>query len=551
MDSADVIVIGGGPAGTTAATYLAMRGHDVLLLEKETGPRHRIGESLLPSMMPILDDFGLVERVEALGFPRKTGGTFVWGKSREPWDVLFGNNPFLPFPHAYHVDRAVFDEVLLDHAKTTGVRVRRGEAAAGPLVGDDGRVAGVKIAGSGEEVRARFVVDASGPSAVLGKKLTTRLYDEKMRQVAFYRYYRDVEGPKGVREGHVLIETNPWGWIWYIPLTGALGDASLGLVTGQEFKDEYRELGPAAFFDRALAQAPFIQELLGPDARAVSETSAITDWAYTCEQTAGPGWYLAGDAAAFLDPLLSTGVTMAMLAGYSASVCIHTTLTDPARDQAAIDFYAGNYRRMYEVTRDFLHYFYAGNQIASRDEIFWRARQTLQFSESVGAAQAFCFLVNTIPANPHPALRKQIHMYQQFMAELEHPLDAMAGDEGFREQFDEDVPLRTFAELDDGTVPVPNGELESSFTIDADSHTLRAVRGITYDQQRPVFSSTSSWLLGRNLHALDDDACALIEAMDGARTWGEVVEAAGGDRERCTSLLRGLCDENLVLLKAS
>ena len=85
----EVVVIGGGPAGATAATYLAMQGHSVLLLERESGPRHRVGESLLPSMMPILEDFGLIEEVEALGFKRKTGGTFIWGKSREPWDVLF------------------------------------------------------------------------------------------------------------------------------------------------------------------------------------------------------------------------------------------------------------------------------------------------------------------------------------------------------------------------------------------------------------------------------------------------------------------------------
>ena len=165
----DVIVIGGGPAGATAATYLTMDQRRVLLLEKAHFPRHVVGESLLPSMMPILEDFGLLETVEALNFPNKTGGTFIWGKSDEPWDVFFSNNPFLPFPYAYHVDRAVFDDMLLSHAKDVGATVVEGVEVTGPLQDAEGRICGVTwVDESGErhESRAPFVVDASGRAAV-------------------------------------------------------------------------------------------------------------------------------------------------------------------------------------------------------------------------------------------------------------------------------------------------------------------------------------------------------------------------------------------------
>ena len=563
----DVIVIGGGPAGSTAATYLAMLNHKVLLLERESGPRHRVGESLLPSMMPILDDFGLIEEVEALGFQKKTGGTFIWGKSREPWDVLFSNNPFLPYPYAYHVDREVFDALLLDHAARRGVCVRQNVTVTTPVM-DGERVVGVTCVERGEksqerQVSARYVVDASGPVAVLGKKLTTRAYDETMRQVAFYGYYDNVEGPKGHREGHVLIESNPWGWFWYIPMDGKkLGQANVGLVSGQEFKDEYREMGIEAFYQRALDESELMKELLGSKAERITDMRAITDWAYTCEQTSGPGWYLAGDAAAFLDPLLSSGATMAMLAGYSASVCIHTSLKNPEEAAGAAEFYRTNYRQMYEVTRDFLHYFYAGNITSHSEDMFWKARSVLKLSENVGACQAFCFLVNTLPGNPHPALRKQIHMYEQFMDQLDHPLEAMQDDASLKQRLGT-IEERVGEEVDDlqvcdDTVLVLNGQRAHSWSVDGEGHCLVPVKGISYDEERPIFSSTSSWLLGRNIYPLAEEEWLLAETMDGQRSWAEIlahyadglglsVEAA---RPAATAQLNRLAKERLVFIRS-
>src|SRR5215831_16058676 len=161
----DAIIVGGGPAGSTAAGYLARHGHRTLLLERTRFPRHRIGESLLPSMMPVLEDFGLVEQCREAGFVEKTGATFIWGKTREPWDIRFSDTPFLPSSFAFHVERSVFDQILLDHARHSGVEVHLNATVIEPLE-DGGRIGGVVYrdndTGATNSVRSKFVIDASG-----------------------------------------------------------------------------------------------------------------------------------------------------------------------------------------------------------------------------------------------------------------------------------------------------------------------------------------------------------------------------------------------------
>ncbi len=523
----DVVVVGGGPAGATVAGYLAMQGHRILLLERGEFPRHRIGESLLPSLMPILEDFGLVEACREAGFIKKTGATFIWGKTREPWHISFDSTPFLPAPFTFHVDRAAFDQILLNHARSRGVGVRENAKVTDVLM-DGERVVGVTYReGKNETLRsaeARFVVDASGAASVIGRRVTTRRFDEKMRQIALYTYFENVRGPSDFRRNHIIIESCPKGWFWYIPMNSStLGELSLGLVTGEEFKPEIKRKGPEAFYEEARAEAPYISELIGPKARRIGKMRGMRDWAYTCDRTAGPGFYLAGDAAAFLDPLLSTGVSLAMLAGYSASVCIHTALQNPEIEESAADFYSHNYQQMYEVTRDFLHYFYAGNASAHPDELFWEAHRTLKLGDNIGAKQAFGFFINTIPANPHPAVQKQVPLFHRFMQNLDHPMAEFKEDDELQNLLSRGKSLKHATAVDDDAIPVANGKLESTWSIDPDSHTLKPVRGITYDRERPVFSSTTSWLMGRNMAALDDDACDLLELMDGQTPWSTII----------------------------
>lgn len=560
IDQYDAIVVGGGPAGSTAAGYLAGHGHRTLLLEKSQFPRHRIGESLLPSMMPVLEDFGLVEACREAGFVEKTGATFIWGKTREPWDIRFADTPFLPSGFAFHVERSVFDQILLDHARRSGAEVRLNTMVVEPLR-DGGRITGVTYRDDGtgavRTAHAKFVVDASGSASIVGRHVTQRRYDDQMRQVALYGYFKGVRGAQDFRRSHIIIESCPKGWFWFIPMNSEeLGEVSLGLVTGREFEGQIREQGVEAFYDEARSEAPYIRELLGPEAERIGEMRAVRDWAYTCDETAGPGYYLAGDAAAFLDPLLSTGVSLAMLAGYSASVCIHTVLADPSLEAAAAKFYSDNYRQMYEVTRDFLHYFYAGNASAHRNDLFWEARRMLKFDENIGAQQAFSFFINTIPGNPHPALSKQIPLFHQFMRNLDHPLDEIKPGRGI-DRIVKGGFRRTDA-LRDEDIPVVNGRLESTWRINRQRHTLEPIRGIFFDRERPVFSSTSSWLLGRNIAPLDDGACDLLRLMDGETPWSSIVGRYAEEtglpaeqaRQRASETAARLLAEDYVLVRS-
>jgi halogenation protein CepH len=559
-DQYDAIIVGGGPAGSTTAAYLAGHGHKTLLLERSEFPRHRIGESLLPSMMPVLEDFGLVEECRQAGFVEKTGATFIWGKTREPWDIRFADTPFLPSAFAFHVERSVFDRILLDHARRKGTDVQMNTTVVEPLLEGD-RVVGLTYRDNGTNatrtVHAKFVVDASGSASIVGRRVTQRRYDDQMRQVALYGYFKDVRGAQDFRRGHIIIESCPKGWFWFIPMNSEkLGEVSLGLVTGREFEEQIREKGIEAFYDEALSEAPYVRELIGPQAKRVTEMHAVRDWAYTCDETAGPGYYLAGDAAAFLDPLLSTGVSLAMLAGYSASVCIHTALVDPSMESAAAKFYSHNYRQMYEVTRDFLHYFYAGNASAHRNELFWEARRMLKFDENIGAQQAFSFFINTIPGNPHPALQKQIPLFHQFMRNLDHPLEEITTGPHIEKIIK--GGFKSAGSLHDEDVPIVNGILESTWRINRQSHTLEPIRGISFDRERPVFSSTSSWLLGRNVAPLDDNACSLLQLMDGEAPWSSIVRKYAGDarlpaeqgRERASEIVKSLLAEDYVLVRS-
>jgi flavin-dependent dehydrogenase len=559
-DQYDVIVVGGGPAGSTTAGYLARHGHRTLLLERSQFPRHRIGESLLPSMMPILEDFGLVEACRKAGFVEKTGATFIWGKTREPWDIRFAETPFLPSGFAFHVERSVFDQILLDNARNCGAEVNMNATVLSALR-DGERISGVTYrdneTGDTRSIRSKFVVDASGSASIIGHRTTERRYDDQMRQLALYGYFKNIRGVEGFRRNHIIIESCPKGWFWYIPMNSEeLGEVSLGLVTGREFEDEIREKGIEAFYDEALSEAPYLKELIGPEAVRINQKMyTVRDWSYTCDETAGPGYYLAGDAAAFLDPLLSTGVSLAMLSGYSASVCIHSSLANPEMETAAAKFYSNNYRQMYEVTRDFLHYFYAGNASAHPNDIFWEARRMLKFDENIGAKQAFSFFINTIPGNPHPALQKQIPLFHQFMKNLDHTVNEIKDAPGISEIVN--GTFKSASELSDEAIPVVNGILESTWRINRESHTLEPLRGISFDRNRPVFSSTSSWLMGRNVAPLDDSAFDLLEMVDGEAPWSSIVSKYSGKaglpleqgKKRTSEIVTPLLAEDYLLVR--
>ena len=558
MTEFDVVVVGGGPAGCTVASYLARDGYKVALLEKDRHPRHRIGESLLPSMMPILVDFGLLEECERRGFPRKPGATFTWGKSDEPWHLRWKENPFLPHLYSYHVERAAFDEMLSLYARSLGVDVREETRATQAVFADETRrrVAGVRWEnqrGESGELRARFVVDASGMASVLGKTLSTRRYDDKMRQVAFYTYFNNVVGPEGddadeIRD-HIIITTCPKGWFWWIPIKSqAIGQVSCGLVTGQEFQEEFRTLGPEKFYFDALKECPRVQAMLGPAAERSQPLRSVMDWSYACDITAGEGFFLCGDAAAFLDPLISTGVSLAMLSAFSASICINTILRSPEKEKDVVAFYQKNYRQMYEVTRDFLHYFYAGATTAYKDELFWKGRKNLRMGDNVGAKQAFTYFTAIIPGNPHPAVSKQISLFKNMMTHVEFPQEKLEHEFKDKAKWNQLAEV-ALSELSDGTRLTVNGTCEKSFVIDEKRRELVETWGVAYDIERPVLSNTASWLMGRNFFPVDAAQALLLGKLDGVRSLGEIRQeiSAAGHPLDWDEVLGKLCENKLIL----
>src|SRR5438093_678335 len=186
----EVVVIGGGPAGSVASTVLADAGHRVVVLERERFPRYHIGESLLSATLPILDAIGATPAIERHGFLRKPGGTFQWGRQREPWSFWFHEDPG-GRPYAFQVVRAEFDQLLIDNARAHGAEVREEHAVTGVETEDDGPVVRARSArGAALRLAPRFVVDASGQAAVVGRARAFRQFDDFFKNLAVFGYFR-------------------------------------------------------------------------------------------------------------------------------------------------------------------------------------------------------------------------------------------------------------------------------------------------------------------------------------------------------------------------
>ena len=382
----DVIVIGGGPGGSAAATMLARQGWQVVLLERERFPRDHVGESLLPASIPVLEELGVLPAVEAQGFLRKWGATMVWGRDREPWSWFFGETN-RRYPHSYQVWRPLFDQLLLDNAADNGVEIRQGcrvlevqfngdAEPGGPSGFRRGRATGVRcIADSGQEgtVRARFVVDASGQGGLLGRQLGLRHWDESFRNLAVYAYFTGARRLPPPADTNIFIESYPNGWLWTIPLH--TGQASVGAVVDQQVGEaQVRELGLERFLTEQLAQAPHTARLL-ERAQRVGSPHIVKDWSYACDEIAGDGYVLLGDAACFIDPLFSSGVHLALMSGVLAAAYTTTALRDPAMAPAAATVYQELYYKEYHHFREMVRLFYSSNRTV--ESYFWEARRIL------------------------------------------------------------------------------------------------------------------------------------------------------------------------------
>lgn len=320
----DVVVVGGGPAGSTAAIRARRRGLSVALLERARHPRFHIGESFLPRQTTLLRELGLLERVRALPHVPKLGASFAMGDDQATTDFWFSPGPRGEDAEAISIERAGFDECLLRAASAEGVEVFEGTAVQRIVELEQGRVA---LATSTGEVRGRILIDASGQSTLVGRHLGTRRTLPDLCRVAYYQHFEGVARRAGPIGGHPIIVMCDEGWFWMIPLDGVR--TSVGLVMAH---DVAKATGVPA--DRMLAwgvaRCPFVRARMGC-ASGPAGNHVCADFSYRCEPYSGPGYFLVGDAAAFIDPIFSTGVCMGMMSAVRAADAAAESIRDPSR----------------------------------------------------------------------------------------------------------------------------------------------------------------------------------------------------------------------------
>ena len=324
-----MLVIGGGPAGSTAATLLARRGWKVTLLEKERHPRFHIGESLLPMNLPILERLGVIEAVERIGV-RKLAADFPSGAGNYG-SFRFARALDAQRDHAFQVRRSEFDELLFRNAAANGAAAFEEATVLGIERQPDGRHA-VRVKHAGEErtLMARYVVDASGRDTLLARQFDLKQANPRHRSAAMFAHYRGVVRRPGEDAGNITIYRLPRGWMWMIPLRDDV--MSVGAVCDPEHFRTRRGALDDFLRDTLFAHAEARERMAG--AERVSEVEATGNYSYACRAIAGPGWVMAGDAYAFVDPIFSSGVFLAMHGAERAADLVHETLTAPTREAA-------------------------------------------------------------------------------------------------------------------------------------------------------------------------------------------------------------------------
>jgi flavin-dependent dehydrogenase len=359
-DQYDAVVIGGGPAGTTFAQLLRRAGHAVLLVERARHPRFSVGESLLPATMPLWRRLGLVERFEKAGFVRKYGAYFCFADGERPEYSHFPNASRWIADHSYEVRRADFDQILWDVALETGVDARE-QTLVEEVTFAGARAAGVRLRladGSRAEVGARLVADCSGRATLIGAQLALRDRDPQLHRVALYCHYGDAIRSTGEDAGTIAVVATAFGWMWLIPF--ADGGASVGAVLDRAWYGERRRAGADldAIWSEVLALVPAVARRLrgAPQTRPVEVTA---DFQYRLRELAGDGWVAIGDAGAFLDPVFSSGVHLAMTGAERASQAAIRALAN-GRLPVARDFarYARECRAQLGVYARFIYAWY-------------------------------------------------------------------------------------------------------------------------------------------------------------------------------------------------
>jgi flavin-dependent dehydrogenase len=342
IEQCDIAIIGGGPGGSTAATLLARRGYQVVLLEKAHHPRFHIGESLLPMNLPVFERLGVLDKVRAMGL-HKPGADFEADNERG-YNVFAFERALGPSPsHAFQVYREQFDQMLFEHARENGAQAREGQEVVGvEQQGPRCTLLTVRCEDGGEyQIQARYLMDASGRDTFLSVRKKIRRKNMEHQSAAIFGHYRGAQFRPGTDAGNISMYRFHAGWMWMIPLPN--GVMSVGAVCRPdylklrkgrtvEFLQDTLKLNPALW--RRLEQAELIDD----------EIRVTGNYSYDSKQMGGIGWVMIGDAFAFLDPVFSSGVYLAMNGAEEAAQMVDQALREPAREAALLRKLEKRYR---------------------------------------------------------------------------------------------------------------------------------------------------------------------------------------------------------------
>jgi FADH2-dependent halogenase len=398
----DVAVIGGGPAGSTAAALLAAAGRRVVLFEKERFPRFHIGESLLPFNLDLFARLGVMDRLEAC-FVEKWGVQLLSSDGAVSYRIRFEEGFEPGHPMAFQVLRSRFDEMLLHNAAARGAEVHQEHTVVEAVPSHRQGCAVVARAADGSKVavRARFLLDASGRNAFVASRRRLRVMTPKLRKAAVFAHYEGVERSTGRESGDIVLIFLRDGWFWMIPLPDAR--TSVGLVTdGSIVKSS--GLSPAELLETSLERCPAARRRLR-DATRVSDVLAESDYSYACREMAGDGYLLVGDAAAFIDPVFSTGVWLGMSSAEVAADMLVAALgrDDGSGRSLAPQTFADYERQVRRHVRTYLrlvsHFYSAGFM-----DLFLQPSTRFRIKEAVITLMAGKF-------DPPPSIRMRLSFF--------------------------------------------------------------------------------------------------------------------------------------------
>ena len=373
----DVVVIGGGPAGSTTSTILAQGGLKVGLFERETFPRFHIGESLIPETYWVLKRLNMLEKMQQSHFVKKHSVQFVNAHGKESAPFYFWDNKPHECSQTWQVVRSEFDQMLLENAREHGVDAHEGVHVVEVLFdGDQATGVAIKQDGQRKEIRAQVVVDASGQAALLMNRMKLRIWDPVLNKGAIWTYWESAYRDSGRDEGATMVLQTPGkdGWFWYIPQHDNI--VSLGVVAPFDYLFKGRKGDHEATYFEEVEKTPAVKKRIA-NARRATGFFATRDYSYRSTQVAGNGWVLVGDAFGFLDPLYSSGVLLALKSGELAADAIIDGLKKGETSAAQLGRWGNNFNQGVDRMRRLVCEYYDGFSFGNFVRNFPELRNTV------------------------------------------------------------------------------------------------------------------------------------------------------------------------------